>query len=90
MYICTEQLKTTIMKSQVELNQNSIKVSDVLIYTDNSNSERWEVTELFEGGFEAKNEFETKDFMFNELQIGWKISANTMEYNKQNYRTIYE
>jgi long-subunit acyl-CoA synthetase (AMP-forming) len=46
------------MKSQVELNQKSIKVSDVLIYTDNSNSERWEVTELFEGGFEAKNEFD--------------------------------
>ena len=32
---------------------------------------------------------ELQDFMFNELQTGWKISANTMEYNKQNYRTQY-
>lgn len=77
------------MKSQLEKNQNNLKVTDIVFYIDNSNCEKWEVTELFEGGFEAKNEFETKDFIFNELQIGWSISANTMEYNKQNYRTIY-
>jgi len=77
------------MKSQVEKNQAKLKVGDVIFYTDNSNCEKWEVTELFEGGFEAKGEFETKCFLFNELQVGWSISANTMEYNKQNFRTTY-
>jgi hypothetical protein len=78
------------MKSQVEKNQAKIKIGDIIFYTDNSNCEKWEVIELFEGGFEAKGEFETKGFLFSELQIGWSISANTMEYNKQNYRTTYE
>ena len=77
------------MKSQLEKNQTNLKVTDIVFYTDDSNCEKWEVTELFEGGFEAKGEFETKYFMFNELQIGWSISSNTMEHNKQNYRTIY-
>jgi len=77
------------MKSQVELNQKNIKVNDVLIYVDNANTQKWVVTELLEGGFEAKNDYETKDFIFSELQIGWKISTNSMEYNKQNYRTAY-
>jgi hypothetical protein len=78
------------MKSQLEKNQTNLKVTDIIFYADDSNCEKWEVTELFEGGFEAKGEFETKDFMFSELQIGWSISSNTMENNKQNYRTIYE
>lgn len=69
------------MKSEVELNQNNLRVNDKLIYTDNSNSESWIITELFEGGFEAKNDYETRHFMFDELQLGWTISQKTKDKN---------
>lgn len=77
------------MKSEVEKNQKLIKVNDTLIYCDASNCESWLVTELFEGGFEAKNDYETKDFYFNEFQNGWSISEKTKQnhiiYNKLHY-----
>lgn len=69
------------MKSEVELNQNNLRVNDKLIYCDDSNSESWVITELFEGGFEAKNDCETKDFMFDELQLGWSVSQKTKDKN---------
>lgn len=70
------------MKSEVEKNQKLINVNDVLIYCDDANCEKWVVTELFNGGFEAKNDYETKDFYFNELQIGWSISEKTKKENE--------
>jgi hypothetical protein len=77
------------MKSEVQLNQNNIKVNDILIYSDASNFEKWLVTETFKGGFEAKNDFETKDFMFSELQYGWSISDKTKANNNLYFRTNY-
>lgn len=70
------------MTSEVEKNQKLIQVNDVLIYCDNSNSEKWVVTELFEGGFQAENDYETSDFYFNELQNGWYISEKTKKENE--------
>ncbi len=68
--------------SEVELNKSEIKVGFVLYYCDASNVQKWIVTKLFCGGFEAKDDFETKDFHFNELQIGWIISEkNKVECN---------
>jgi hypothetical protein len=77
------------MKSEVELNQAKILVNDVLFYLDYENTERWEVTELFKGGFEATNDYETKAFNFSDLQIGWVISDKTKAFNNQNYRVNY-
>ena len=70
------------LMSEVELNQNLIMVGDKLYYYDSMNFETWYVTELFDGGFEAKDNEETKDFYFDELQHGWGISEKTKEYHK--------
>lgn len=67
------------MKSEVELNQENLRVNDKLIYCDSSNVESWIITELFEGGFQAKDDYETKEFLFSELQIGWTISEKAKE-----------
>ena len=85
----SESANINTLKSEVELNQKLIFVGDILIYCDACNCERWQVTELFDGGFEAKNDYETKDFWFNELQYGWSISEKTKKehtiYNKIHY-----
>lgn len=76
--------------SEVEKNQKLVRVNDVLFYTDNSNSEKWTVTELFEGGFEGKDSEGNEDFFFfNELQLGWTFSKKTKEQNFLNYRFRY-
>ena len=67
------------LKSQVESNQKLLNVNDTLIYQDSVNYQEWVVTELFEGGFEAKDDYENKDFYFNELQIGWSFKNKTIE-----------
>lgn len=77
------------MKSEVQLNQNNLRVEDKLIYSDESNCESWVITELFTGGFEAKNDYETKDFMFDQLQLGWSISEKTKTHNEIYFRTKY-
>ena len=70
------------MKSEVELNKELIRVGDELLATG---GDWYTVTELFEGGFSAKCEWEENDFFFNELQLGWELSERT----KENHR-IYE
>ncbi|MFA5300393.1 MAG: hypothetical protein WC389_19585 [Lutibacter sp.] len=77
------------MKSEVELNQKILRVNDVLFYIDNYNTEKWVITELFKGGFEAESEYETKSFLYNELQSGWCISENTKKDNELNFRLKY-
>lgn len=77
------------LKSEVELNRKLIVRNDVLFYTDNANCQKWTVTELFDGGFEAKDEFETRDFYFEELQLGWSISAVTKKFHLENNRFHY-
>jgi hypothetical protein len=52
----------------------SIQVGTKLIYSDAANYQKWFVIELFDGGFAAKDDYETKDFWFDELQNGWSIS----------------
>lgn len=70
------------MKSEVERNQKLIRVGDKLFYTDDSNSESWVITELFKGGFEAKNVLGDIDiFFFNYLQLGWEISESSKKEN---------
>ena len=61
------------LRSEVENNQNSVRVGMTLLYIDMANLQRWEVLELFDGGFAAKDDYETTDFYFNELQYGWKF-----------------
>ena len=76
--------------SEVEKNQKLVRVDDVLYYTDNSNSEKWTVTELFDGGFEAKDSEGHEDFFFfKELQHGWTFSEKTKQKNFLNYRFRY-
>jgi len=62
------------LKSEVELNKELIKKWVRLTYMDHCNFNRWEVTNVFGWGFEAKNDYETRDFYFNELQLGWEIT----------------
>ena len=70
-------LRTPALCSELELNPHLLVAGDVVYYSDAANFQRWEVTELFDGGFEAKDGYETKDFYFNGLQIGWQLSART-------------
>lgn len=70
-----------LIKSEVEINASKLITGDVVLYLDAVNSQVWTITEIFEGGFEAI-EFETKetkDFYFNELQYGWKVSIKTKQ-----------
>lgn len=77
--------------SELELNQNVILVNDELCYSDGNNFQRWTVTELFDGGFEATDSDGYDDyFFFNELQLGWSISDRTKERNKANLRAEYK
>jgi len=79
------------LKSEVELNNNIIEVSDLITYSDNSNFMQYKVTELFEGGMEVKAMNDNcnveigklEDLYFNELQIGWKFSDETRILKKQ-------
>lgn len=76
--------------SEVEKNQKLVMVNDVLLYIDNSNCQRWTVTELFEGGFEAKDIEGNEDFfLFKELQLGWSFTETTKEQNFLNHRFRY-
>lgn len=72
--------------NDVSLNQKTIEVGDVLLYVDDANTQKWNVTDVFEGGFEATDGFETKDYLFSELQNGWTISEKTKEDKKINRR----
>lgn len=56
------------------LTENKIQVGSKLNYSDNDNFQQWIVTDKFDGGFEAKDDYETKDFFYNELQHGWSVS----------------
>lgn len=87
LYICVT--KANNMTNEVTLNAKTIEVGDVLIYVDNANAQRWTVTDVFEGGFEANDGYETKDFFFNELQIGWSISEKTKNTKKVERRVNY-
>jgi len=69
---------TSTMISEVERNQKLIRLGDVVNFEHN-----WEVVELFDGGFSIKDDYETKDFMFNELQLGWTISEKTKKQNTE-------
>ena len=74
------------MKSEVELNSKLIRVGDELLATG---GDWYKVTELFEGGFSAKCEWEENGFFFNELQIGWVISEKTKESHRINDKFKY-
>lgn len=74
-------MTTQFLKSEVEINASLLIAGDVILYIDAHNSQVWTITEIFEGGFEAV-EFETKetkDFHFNDLQHGWKVSNKTFQ-----------
>ena len=60
--------------SEVTSNKELIKAGVKLTYMDNANFQKWEVTEIFDWGFEANDWVDTKDFYFNELQLGWEIT----------------
>ena len=78
------------MISEVEKNQKLVQVNDNLLYVDNSNCQRWIVTELIEGGFVAENKDLGEDlFYFSELQLGWSFTEKTKEENFLNYRFRY-
>jgi len=75
--------------SEVERNKDLICINDKLYYVDDSNCQKWIVTELFEGGFTAKDDYEERDFFFCELQLGWTIGNKTKEIHKLYDRFIY-
>ena len=75
---------TNTMISEVERNQKLVRVNDVLIYIDNANCDRFIVTELFKGGFVAKNEIEEENvYFFSELQLGWEFTEKTKKQNRE-------
>ena len=80
---------TAALKSEVEINQHLIQIGDCLAYTDAANNEKWEVTELFDGGFEAKNDYEIKDFYFHQLQMGWSVTERTKRQRQEEGRVQY-
>jgi hypothetical protein len=51
-----------------------VKVGSTLIYSDSCNYQKWVVTELFEGGFLAEDDYEERDFWFDKLQKGWELT----------------
>lgn len=58
--------------SELEINQKLLIVGDVIIYLDNTNFERFTVTDLFDGGFVAVDSEGTENvYFFSELQLGW-------------------
>ena len=62
------------LRSEVEKRQNEVIVGMKLYYTDACNFMSWIVTDVFEGGFEAKDKDGfIEDLYFDELQMGWKI-----------------
>lgn len=71
------------LKSEVETNRDFIRPGDVLFYIDAGNSIRYEVVEIFDGGFAAKDDYETKDYYFHELQKGWQLSERTRETHRK-------
>lgn len=73
--------------------QNLLEINDTLWYTDASNNQLWIITELFEGGFTAKDEYEIKDFYFDKLQNGWDLTNKTLQritLNPENIPHIVE
>ena len=76
--------------SEVEKNQKLMLVGDSITYIDNCNFQRWNVTELFDGGFIAIDSDGYEDiFYFNSLQLGWTFSEKTKRENSLNYRFKY-
>jgi hypothetical protein len=72
------------MISEVERNQKLVRVNDILTYIDSENYEKIIVTQLFKGGFVAKDETEQEDvYFFSELQLGWKFSEKTKKQNRE-------
>lgn len=67
------------LMSEVELNQHLICIGDKLF---SQGEDTYIVTELFEGGFSAKCEWEETFFFFADLQKGWSISESTKENHK--------
>ena len=70
---------TNTLISEVEKNQTLVRVNDVLWYIDGANFQQWIVTDVFDGGFEAKDDYETRIYFFNELQLGWRFSDKTKQ-----------
>ena len=78
------------MISEVERNQKLVRVNDVLTYIDSENYEKIIVTQLFKGGFVAKDETEQEDvYFFSMLQLGWEFSEKTKKQNRELLRLEY-
>ena len=55
-------------------NTELVKAGVRLIYSDACNYQKWEVTEVYEDGFEAIDDEGFEDyFEFNSLQNGWEF-----------------
>ena len=77
------------MLSEVEINQKLVRVDDILIYTDSANCQTWVVTELFKGGFVAKDDYEEKVYFFSELNHGWEFTEKTKKDNTELHHLRY-
>ena len=75
------------LMSEVEINQKLIRVGDRLF---SQGEDIYEVTELFDGGFTAKCDWEENDFFFSELQKGWSILDSTKEKHRVQDRFVYQ
>ena len=75
------------LMSEVEINKNLICVGDKLFA---EGGDTYIVTELFEGGFVGKCEWEENCFFFSDLQKGWSISESTKQkhiiYDRYDYK----
>jgi hypothetical protein len=71
--------KDKSLMSEVALNKTLICIGDKLFA---QGGDTYFVTEVFEGGFTAKCEWEENNFFFDELQKGWSIAESTKEKHK--------
>jgi len=69
--------------------QHLLEVGDTLNYIDTANFQTWTIVELFEGGFTAKDDYETKDYFYDELQTGWQVSHNSLKRITLNPNNIH-
>lgn len=79
------------MKSEVEVNKELIKVSDVLYYIDAHNNETHIVIDVDSNWFKTIDSDENiETFIFSELQNGWHISDRTKILHQVVDKFIYK
>lgn len=82
-YVKDVKLNAKKPTSSNGLNVDNVKKGDILIYSDQDSYTEWEVLDVDNNGFTAKDDYETKRYEFVSLQKGW--SKKGSETTKKKY-----